>query len=92
MRNTQVSKALSPRKEDRRVITFTRMSWDASSASWNVPSIRRERLKTSSCTPASVSSRAALSPPAARWTRDSLFIFVCIVTPPMELDGPAGDL
>ena len=48
MRNTQVVKLLSPLKEERWVMTFSKMSWDASSASWNVPSIRRDRLNTRS--------------------------------------------
>ena len=38
--NTQVEKELSRLNEDKWVMTFSKMSWDASSASGNVPSIR----------------------------------------------------
>ena len=65
MRNTHVVNALSPLKADKWVIIFSSMSWVASSASAKVPSIRRDKLNTMSCTPATSTSRASLSPAVA---------------------------
>ena len=94
MRNTQVVKALSPLKEDKCVMTFSKMSWDASSASWKVPNIRRERLNTRSCTPASTVSSAALSPAVAFPINadSSWFVFVSIKIPPIGLDRDGAGL
>ena len=94
MRNTQVVKLLSPLKEERWVMTFSKMSWDASSASWNVPSIRGDRLNTRSCTPVSTVSSAALSPAVACSIRadSSCFSFVLIKAPPERLDWNCLDL
>ena len=78
MRNTQVEKLLSSLNEERWVITFKRISWDASSASGNVPSIRSDRLNTMSWMLPISASRDSLSPLAAMSINSDTFRFLFI--------------
>ena len=81
MLNTQVEKELSFLKEERWVMTLSRISWVASSASGNTPSMRKERLKTRSCTLAIIVSSDFSSPEVALSIKidNSSFVFILII-------------